>query len=95
MAQRWDEASAIQRKPYLAAVVTIAHFTLTGAAAQAWIVALVAFNLGIETVQLLIVICVVPVLAMLARTYFYSAIRITSSVLAMAAASYWIIERSV
>jgi hypothetical protein len=35
------------------------------------------------------------VLAMLARTYFYSAIRITLSVLAMAAASYWIIERSV
>ena len=61
---------------------------------QAIIVALVAFNLGIETVQLLIVICVVPVLAMLARTYFYSAIRITLSVLAMAAASYWIIERS-
>lgn len=55
---------------------------------------ILAFNLGIETMQLVVVVCVMPSLMLLSRTPFYPAFRITGASLAAVAAGGWIVERS-
>lgn len=52
-----------------------------------------AFNLGIETVQALLVLLVTPALVVLARTRYYPRVRQVTAVLAMAMALLWIFVR--
>ncbi len=52
------------------------------------------FNLGIEAMQLLVVLCVMPSLMLLSRTRLYTAFRITGAALAGLAAGGWVLERS-
>lgn len=51
------------------------------------------FNLGIELMQLAVIIAVIPWLILLSRTSFYSVFRIGGAILSIIAASGWIIER--
>ena len=54
---------------------------------------ILAFNLGIEAMQLLVVAAVLPSLLLLSRTTLYPAFRICGAVSAAAAAVAWIAER--
>lgn len=54
---------------------------------------ILGFNLGIEVVQLLVVVSVMPSLLMLARTRLYSFFRSFCAVLAGVAAMAWGVER--
>jgi hypothetical protein len=54
---------------------------------------ILSFNLGIETMQLLVVALVLPSLLMMSRTRAYSAFRITGAALACVASAMWIAER--
>ncbi len=54
---------------------------------------LIAFNLGIEAMQLLVVLLVAPWLLLLSRTTWYSKFRIVGASLAAIAALGWLIER--
>ena len=54
---------------------------------------ILAFNLGIETMQMLIVAMILPSLMLMSRTRAYSALRIGGSVFAAIAAVGWIMER--
>jgi hypothetical protein len=51
------------------------------------------FNLGIELMQIGIIVVVVPVLIILAKTKHYTVFRITGAILASVMAVFWIIER--
>ena len=53
-----------------------------------------AFNLGIEAMQLLVVVCIMPSLMLLSRTPLYTPFRRIGAAFAGFAASGWIIERS-
>jgi hypothetical protein len=52
-----------------------------------------AFNLGIETMQMLVVAAILPSLLMMSRTRAYPVLRIGGSILAGAASAGWMIER--
>jgi hypothetical protein len=52
------------------------------------------FNLGIEALQLLVIITVMPCLIMLARSHVYEPFRIVGAALTGVAASAWFMERS-
>jgi hypothetical protein len=52
-----------------------------------------AFNLGIETMQLLVVAVALPMLLMASRTAAYRALRAAGAILAGVAALYWLVER--
>jgi hypothetical protein len=54
---------------------------------------LLAFNLGIETMQLVVVAAVLPSLILLSRTRGYSVLRIGGAVFACLASAGWIAER--
>ncbi len=54
---------------------------------------ILGFNLGIELMQLVVIIAVIPWLILLSRTSFYSFFRVGGAVLATIAAIAWIIER--
>ncbi|GAA3767013.1 HupE/UreJ family protein [Terriglobus aquaticus] len=54
---------------------------------------ILAFNLGIETMQLLVVAVVLPSLLILSRTRAYSAFRIAGAAFACLASALWIAER--
>jgi hypothetical protein len=56
--------------------------------------ALLGFNLGIEVVQLVIVLIAMPTLMLLARYPFYSGIRIGLAAVAMLAAAAWLLDRT-
>jgi hypothetical protein len=75
----------------LAFATVIAHFGL-----DPWreIQSILGFNLGIELVQLAVVVAVVPPLVALARSAAYPAIRLTAAVLCGIAAFAWAVERS-
>jgi hypothetical protein len=62
--------------------------------AWAMISTVFSFNLGIETMQLVVVAVTIPWLLLLSRTKFYPAFRILGATLAAFAALGWIIERS-
>ncbi len=53
-----------------------------------------AFNIGIEVVQLLIILVTMPSLVMLARTRLYPALRITGACVTGIAATAWFFERA-
>jgi len=57
------------------------------------LVAILGFNLGIETMQLFVVVATMPSLVLLSRTRAYPALRIGGAVFAGSAAVCWIIER--
>ena len=54
---------------------------------------ILAFNLGIETMQVLVVALVLPSLLCLSRTRFYRFLRILGAAFACVASSLWILER--
>jgi hypothetical protein len=54
---------------------------------------LLAFNLGIETMQLVVVAAVLPSLVLLSRTSRYSVLRIGGAVFACFTSAGWIVER--
>ena len=54
---------------------------------------LVGFNLGIETMQLLVVVATVPSVVLLSRTPAYSYLRIVGGVFAAIASFGWLIGR--
>jgi hypothetical protein len=56
---------------------------------------LLAFNLGIEAMQLILLICVVPALLVLCRTSpeIYAATRRFASVAAVVLAALWVLQR--
>ena len=56
---------------------------------------ILGFNLGIELVQLLVILAVMPSLLMLSRTRFYPILRISGAAIAGLAAIAWLIERVV
>jgi hypothetical protein len=58
------------------------------------VASILAFNLGIETMQLVVVLCVMPSLMLLSRTVLYTPFRLAGAALSAFAASGWIIERS-
>jgi hypothetical protein len=51
---------------------------------------ILGFNLGIELMQLAVVVTVVPTLILLSRSQSYSPVRITGAALAATAALVWI-----
>ena len=56
-------------------------------------VSILGFNLGIEIVQLAVVLCTMPALVLLAHTRFYGWIRIPGALFAAFAAGAWLLER--
>ena len=54
---------------------------------------ILAFNLGIETMQLLVVAMVLPSLLVMSRTSAYSGFRIIGATFACVASAMWIAER--
>jgi hypothetical protein len=57
-------------------------------------IALLGFNLGIEAVQLVIVLAALPALILLARDQFYHPLRTGLAVVGMAAAVAWLLNRA-
>ena len=57
------------------------------------LVAILGFNLGIETMQLIVVAAIMPSLLLLSRTRVYAALRIGGALFAGSAAVGWIVER--
>lgn len=74
----------------LAFASTLAELGLNG-----WerVTSIFAFNLGIEAMQLLVVLCVMPSLIILSRTTIYTPFRWAGATLAGVAALGWIAER--
>jgi hypothetical protein len=54
---------------------------------------ILSFNLGIETMQLLVVASILPSLILMSRTAAYSAFRIGGAIFAGAASAGWVVER--
>lgn len=54
---------------------------------------ILAFNLGIELMQLIVIACFIPSLLFLSRTRVYSLFRIIGSAMAVLASSGWILKR--
>ena len=54
---------------------------------------ILAFNLGIEAMQMLVVAVILPALMLMSRTSAYPALRIGGAVFAGAASLGWMIER--
>jgi hypothetical protein len=57
----------------------------------AW--SILGFNIGIEIMQLFIILCVAPWLILLSRNNFYKLLRIAVGVFGIVASSSWIIAR--
>ena len=57
------------------------------------VVGIPSFNLGIETMQMLVVVLVLPSLLLMSRTRVYPAFRIADAAFACAASAMWISER--
>ncbi len=74
----------------LAFATVVARF---GLGVQEKALSILGFNLGIELVQLLVVLAVLPSLLMLSATRFYPVFRGSGAAIAGLAATAWIIER--
>ena len=74
----------------LAFATLIGHYGL-GTSEKA--LTILGFNIGIEIVQLMVVLAVMPALLMFAATRYYPAIRLTLAIFIAGAATAWIIER--
>ena len=57
------------------------------------ILSILGFNLGIELMQLLLIVLIIPWLMLLSRTTAYPIVRLTGALLAIIAAVAWIAER--
>lgn len=57
------------------------------------LLSILGFNIGIEIMQLAVIVAVIPWLILLSRTSFYSVFRVGGAILAGIAAIGWIIER--
>jgi hypothetical protein len=57
------------------------------------VVSILGFNLGIETMQLIVVVATMPSLMLLSRTRLYPALRIVGGLFAGCAATGWILDR--
>jgi hypothetical protein len=74
----------------LAFATIVANF---GLGAEEKAMSILGFNLGIELVQLLVILAVMPSLLMLSRTRFYPILRTSGAAAAGLAAIAWLIER--
>lgn len=74
----------------LAFATIVANF---GLGVEEKALSILGFNLGIELVQLLVILAVMPSLLMLSRTRFYPILRKTGAAAAGLAAIAWLIER--
>lgn len=74
----------------LAFATVVANF---GLGVEEKALSILGFNLGIELVQLLVILAVMPSLLMLSRTSFYPVLRATGAAAAGLAAIAWLIER--
>ncbi len=75
----------------LAFATTLAELGLRG---RELAFSIVSFNLGIEAMQLLIILMVMPSLMLLSTTRLYPTFRRSGGILASLAASGWVIERT-
>ena len=75
----------------LAFATLIGHYGL-GTAEK--VLTILGFNIGIEIVQLMVVLAVMPALLMLAATPYYPVIRLALALFIAGAATAWIIERA-
>jgi hypothetical protein len=89
------------REVYLAAGFGLIHgLAFAGSIAEygfsPWYLAatILGFNLGIELMQLLVVALTIPWLILLARTKFYSAVRIGGAIFGAVASLGWVAERA-
>jgi hypothetical protein len=57
------------------------------------LISLLGFNLGIETMQLAVVVVTLPALILLSRTPWYAVARIAGALFAIIASGSWIVER--
>lgn len=62
--------------------------------ATSLVISLGAFNLGIEVMQLLVIVSVLPLLLALSRTHAYTSVRLAGAMVAGVAACGWIAERA-
>jgi hypothetical protein len=60
---------------------------------QQIILSIFGFNMGIELMQLLVILLVFPLLLLLSKTRYYSSIRQVGAVIIMLMAFFWMIER--
>ncbi len=74
----------------LAFATTVSHF---GLGAEEKALAILGFNIGIELVQLAVVLAVVPALLLLVRTPYYGIVRSLGGGFAALAALAWLVER--
>ncbi|SDG19607.1 HupE / UreJ protein [Klenkia brasiliensis] len=88
------------REPLVAGAFGLVHGlafagTLTELNLSGWelVRSLLGFNLGIELMQLAVVVLVLPPLVILARTSLYPRLRITAAVLTGIAATGWLLDR--
>lgn len=58
------------------------------------VISILGFNLGIEFMQLLVVVLVIPCLILLAKTAYYKYVRLIGAVFAVIASIIWILERA-
>lgn len=88
------------REPIIAAFFGLIHglafaTTLQNLGVGAWqrLASILGFNLGIETMQLIVVAAILPSLIILSRTSAYTAFRLTGALFAALASLGWIVER--
>jgi hypothetical protein len=88
------------REPVIAAGFGLVHglafaTTLQNLGIGAWqrIASILGFNLGIETMQLIVVAAILPSLIILSRTRAYTVVRCTGALFAGFASLGWIVER--
>lgn len=74
----------------LAFAYTLADLSLSS---SKMVLSILGFNLGIEVMQMLVIIAVIPWLILLSRTSIYTIFRVLCAFLAIIAASAWILER--
>lgn len=88
------------REPLIAAFFGLIHglaFATTlqnlGVSLSQRLASILGFNLGIESMQLIVVAAILPSLLILSRTPAYSAVRFTSALFAACASLGWMVER--
>ncbi|MFJ3392547.1 HupE/UreJ family protein [Leifsonia aquatica] len=88
------------REPLIAGVFGLIHGMAFSATLSALdlsggqlVLSLLGFNLGIEVMQLVVVLLVLPPLVLLARTRSYTPLRVTAAALTAAAATGWLLAR--
>ena len=89
------------REPVIAAGFGLVHglafaTTLQNLGVDPWqrIASILGFNLGIETMQLAVVVAILPSLIILSRTAAYTAFRVGGALFAGFASAGWILERA-